>query len=461
MNDSGIKHYLAQLNNEPLLTRQEETALLKNIEAKQFNILSSCVYSKVFRAELLEVLKNENIKDIDKISRNLDRFATKKQRKDVEKGFLSLVEALEKGKPKRTVQKYLKKVMLSGTIVYTLVTQLKRKYAYIESYEHKVRELRTYFGAVHRTSLEKKLRDIQEDPAALEYYARKLNTTESQVLSKAYEYKEELESLGKLTKLGVSPDQFRELSVLYKAVVRAERGMKASRDELIRKNLRLVVSRAKRHVNRGLSLEDLIQEGNIGLIKAINKHDSSRGTKVSTYATWWIDQTIRRAISNKSKTVRIPTHVEYFQVQLTAAYKELTNELDRAPTREELAAKLSVSTDLLEKLENTAMHEMGIEEELSSGMSLLETLPSDPAQNPYNVAAKKLLREKVREILGTLKPRTEKIIRLRYGIGEPEEFMTLREIAKLVRLSAQGVKVVQGEGFDKIKKYPELAEDPE
>ncbi len=138
--------------------------------------------------------------------------------------------------------------------------------------------------------------------------------------------------------------------------------MKQSRDELIEKNLRLVVSRAKYQINKGLEFEDLIQEGNIGLMKAIDQFDSSRNTKIGTYATWWIDQTIKRAISNKGKTVRIPTHIEWMQTKLSQAHHELSGKLKREPTIEELSVATGYTVQQINDMKVTAQHEMSIDD---------------------------------------------------------------------------------------------------
>lgn len=453
MNDSGLKHYLSQLNDAPLLTRAEEDKLLKNIEKKQAKIMQVCVSSDFFKAELLDLLKSKNVGEIVNLSRKLTDRSSKADIKKMKALFYKLVEDLQKPRVKKTtLQKTLNQIAFSGTIVHALVTRVKRKYKQVEEAEDRVQSLKKYFEVRTQPQLRKKVREIQEDPTVLEYYVRKTGQEHSRVLSKAHEYLEHLAHLKKLQTIGVEPKNFKEIKSLYKSLLKTESEMADNKNELVRKNLRLVVSRAKKLTNRGLEFEELIQEGSFGLIKAVDKHDSSRGTKLSTHATWWIDQSIRRAISNKSRTVRVPTHIESLQMKIGNAVSELSDKLNRAPKKEELAKFLDINVSVLEDLEKRAIHKVGIEDEVASGVSLLEVLPSDSSNNPMSVASQKHLREKVRQILATLSPRTEKIIRLRFGIGEPQQELTLSQIADSVGLSRMGVKVVEGKGVSQIKE---------
>lgn len=451
-NDSDLKHYLSRLNTQPLLTRKEEEVLLESIETRQNKILNDCISSEFFKTELLELLRAQSLTDIIKISRKLDDDSTKSQITTVTDAFIKLVESLEGGAESETIQKLLHSVSLSGTLLHTLVTRIKKKCSRIETYERDLKSFLRFFEVSTEKDLIALIDKIKESEIAKTYFARKFMTSEQRVMTKVYEYFELVDSLKALKSSGVTKDNFDEIKKLYVSITTTEAEMKKFKDELISRNLRLVVSRAKKFTNRGLDFEDLVQEGNIGLIKAINKHDSSRGTKISTYATWWIDQTIRRAISNKSKTVRIPTHIEFLQTQLATVTTKLTNELGRIPTKAEIAEKASLKPEVLERLESIALHKIGIDEETSTGVSVMDVLPSDPAENPFNLTAKKLLRERIREILGTLPPRTEKIIRLRFGIGEPQDEMTLQQIADEFNLTKMGIRAIQNKGLDKIKK---------
>jgi RNA polymerase primary sigma factor len=456
LEDSSLKFYLSQLNAAPLLKREEEEALLKSIEKRQSKILQECVSSEFFKAELLSLLQSQVKEDIVNVSRKLDQLSTPAEIKKMAKVFDQLLNDLDKSNKQSKIQVGLEALALSGTLTHTLVTKIKRKYTRIAEYESARKLLFKFFEVTKDRDLAERVKEIQSDDTARAYYVRKFETTEQRLLSRVYEYSEHIDSLKTMQDVGITPQNFEEIKELYESIVTTEAEMKEFQDELIRRNLRLVVSRAKKLVNRGLDFEDLVQEGNIGLIKAINKHDSSRGTKISTYATWWIDQTIRRAISNKSKTVRIPTHIEFLQTQLASVVTELTNQLGRLPTKKEISKKSGESLEMLDRLEKIALHKVGIDEEMATGNSIMDVLPSDPSESPFNLTSKKMLREKIRKILSTLAPRTEKIIRLRFGIGEPQDEMTLQEIADEVGLTKMGVRLVQNKGLEKMRKKGRL-----
>lgn len=457
--DSSLKYYLAQLHETPLLTRDEEDTLLQSIELRQNKILQECVSSEFFKNELLELLRSQSTEDIVKISRRLDENSSKSQINQVISAFNKLIKSLEINDNQSNIQVQLSALSISGTLVHTLVTQIKKKYSRIDNYEKKLEELLSYFEVPAEPDLVKLIEKINSNDTAKAYYARKFMVNEQRLLVKIHEYSEHVSSLASLEASGIGADNFEEIKKLYNSITQTEAEMKRFKDELIKRNLRLVVSRAKKFSNRGLDFDDLIQEGNIGLIKAINKHDPTRGAKIGTHATWWIDQTIRRAISNKSKTVRIPTHIEFLQTQLTTIVTKLTNALGRVPTKEEIAEKANVDVPTLERLEQIAIHKIGIDDEMATGVSMMDILPSTSVDSPFNLTAKRLLREKIRQILGTLPPRTEKIIRLRFGIGEPHEEMTLQQIADSVGLTKMGVRLVQNKGLEKIKKKGDLDDE--
>lgn len=450
--DSSLKFYLSQLHNAPLLTREEENKLLHSIETRQTKILTECVASSFFRAELLELMRAQKPEDIVKISRRLTDESPAELITEVSRSFTELIVALERNMSPEYIDRHLNEVSISGTLIHALVTQIKKKYSSIDLTERKLRELLAYFEVADLSDLRGLVENIRSNDVARTYFVRKFETTEQRLMARVHEVSEFETSLRALETSGLNNSNSPEIKKLFKSITESEAEMKRFKDELIRRNLRLVISRAKKFSGRGLDFDDLVQEGNIGLIKAIDKHDPTRGAKIGTHATWWIDQTIRRAISNKSKTVRIPTHIEFLQTQLTTIVARLTGALGRPPTKEEIAEKAEITVEKLEELGQIAVHKIGIEDEMSTGVTMLDILSADGAENPFSLTAKKLLREKVRQILSTLHPRTEKIIRLRFGIGEPHEELTLQQIADSVGLTKMGVRLVQNKGLEKLKK---------
>jgi RNA polymerase primary sigma factor len=463
--EAVIAKYLSQIDSGPLLTRAEEAALVKNIEIYQKEILDNCLKSEFAKVELLSYLKSlqsSGVEIVD-ISKKLDEDSNAELVAKISESFTKLVVELQANNMSG-VQDLLNEVGLSGTIIHGIVTEIKKTHTKIYDVEQKVKQITKWFGNRTFDVVIELIGNIRGNAEIRLKLRKELGFTEIQMMNKCGEWENTIKEFDE-TKANLPKGiTFQDVKTSYSALATSEHQMKGSKNQLIERNLRLVVSRAKHLKDRGLEFEDLIQEGNIGLMKAIDKYDSSKKTKVATYATWWIDQSMRRAISNKGKTVRIPTHIEFLQTNLSALAHKLTGTLKRPPTLKELSEASGVELKVLEELETRALHEVGIEEELSSGIALMDVLPSDAANNPYVLTENKILRERIRQILATLPPRTEKIIRLRYGIGEvpsdllhhdtdeKEEGLTLQAIGEHIGITKQGVRVVETSALKKIKK---------
>lgn len=458
---SSLSFYLQQLDIEPLLTKEEEEELVKNIEVLQDNILLDCTKFYFFKDEFTALLKGENIggNDVVKLSKKLDDESSEKQKEVIRSNWIKLVDYLVKDSHDDKIKSSIRNIGLSGNVVNSLVNRIKKKYNKVLDCDSKLKYLIEFFELTTPEELETLIHKIKFDDKYRKILSVKLMSSDSSLLLKIHEYEEYKNRLVNLESIGLKLKDLPELKKLYATITKNEYKMKQYKDILIRRNLRLVVSRAKKHIGKGLELEDLIQEGNIGLIKAINKYDLSRGTKIGTYATWWIDQSIKRAISNKSRTVRIPTHIEWLQTTLAGVISELTAEYKRVPTLKEISDRSGHALHKLEGLYNRAMHKVGLDEEIGSGMKLIDVLSDDPGNNPFSITSKKILRDKIRNIISSLSPRSEKIIRLRFGIGEPHEELTLQQIANRVGLTRMGVGVVEKKVLKKIKKNTEDLND--
>lgn len=194
---------------------------------------------------------------------------------------------------------------------------------------------------------------------------------------------------------------------------------KTSKNKLIEGNLRLVFARAKLYVNKGLALEDLIQEGTLGLIKAIEKYDHTKGYKFGTYATWWINQALGRSLADKARLIRVPVHMVENINKLTKATKKLTQQLGRVPTAQELSKFASVSEDKINKVKALSVFPQSTEQPMNEiGIPLSDYLADVDSLDPYEVLERKQIAEKIRFLISKLEPREQKIIRMRFGIGE-------------------------------------------
>jgi RNA polymerase primary sigma factor len=237
------------------------------------------------------------------------------------------------------------------------------------------------------------------------------------------------------------------------AIRRGERMADEARDLLVRANLRLVVSIAKRHVNRGLPLLDLIQEGNIGLMKGIEKFDHRRGFKLSTYATWWIRQAITRAITDQSRTVRVPVHVNESLTRLALCTRALVRELARDPTIDELSAKMDLPADRVVVLQRIARQPISLETPVGTDAdSHLSDFIEDPVTaSPVDAAVARSLVDETDRLLGTLTAREQAILRMRFGIGERAEH-TLEEVGRRLGVTRERIRQIEAKALVKLRK---------
>jgi len=256
-----------------------------------------------------------------------------------------------------------------------------------------------------------------------------------------------LREIGKIPLLNAEE----ELELAHKVVA----GDKRAKDKMAEANMRLVVSIAKRYVGRGLDLLDLIQEGNTGLLRAVEKFDPDKGFKFSTYATWWIRQAITRAIADQARTIRIPVHMVETINKLLRTQRRLTQELNREPTNEEIAKEMEIE---IEKVE----HIMKIKQEIHSldqsirddeeETTLADFVPDEDSKLPEEMAGEQLLKTQVKEMLSNLTEREQKILKLRFGLEDGKSH-TLEEVGQEFSVTRERIRQIEAKALAKLRKH--------
>ncbi len=262
-----------------------------------------------------------------------------------------------------------------------------------------------------------------------------------------------LKDIGKIPLL--SPEEEKELS---KILVEGGENAAYARNRLIESNLRLVVSIAKRYQNKyNMQFLDLIQEGNIGLYRAVEKFDYTKGYKFSTYGTWWIRQSITRAISDQAHTIRIPVHMVETVLRLRRTERDLTQELGREPTLEEIAQKMETTIEKVAEIQRISQDPISLESKIGheEDSKIGDLVVDETALSPHDVAMQNMLKEQLMSVLETLTPREQKVIRLRYGLDDSHP-RTLEEVGREFSVTRERIRQIEAKALRKLRQPSKL-----
>ena len=440
--DDPIRMYLSQMAEVPLLTRDEEISLAKKIEVtrKRFRrTLLACVYAlrgtvdvldKVHRGELpfdrtIKVSLTERLTKEQITARMPHNLGTLRALMDLnDKCFRRLVSKSLSGHERREIRaEFIRRRRKCQLLVEELSLRTRRVQPFI-------RELAQF--ADRMEFIRERLNELRDNPLARDERAN---------------LRRELRDLVLLTH--ESP---RGLRKRIDAVSEQFEAYEAAKRELSSGNLRLVVSIAKKYRNRGLSFLDLIQEGNTGLMRAVDKYEYRRGFKFSTYATWWIRQAITRAIADQARTIRIPVHMIDVLSKLRNIQKRLLQDYGREPTVEEVARQTDVPLDEVRRVLDIGRHPVSLDRPVGDGddCTFGEFIEDSSSDNPVRNANNEILRGKIERLLKTLTYREREIIRLRYGLGDGYTY-TLEEVGRIFKVTRERVRQIEAKAVKKLQ----------
>ena len=440
--DDPVRMYLKQMGQVPLLTREQEVEISKRIENAEFKAQEALFQATVIGSYIVNlgqklidrqerfdrIVIDKKIDSRESYFKGLEKLvlSTRKAEEAVADSWQEYLKAKNDAEKKKVLAKHKKRETVLRAHFGKFFFKLKVYEEYLEQQRPVLEEIESLDSQVDRAKHPKTKKDAAIDTKVIQHRLKQIETLQR-----------------------ISPSELLEVVAQTRVHVREAHQAKT---EMVEANLRLVISIAKKYTNRGLSFLDLIQEGNMGLMKAVEKFEYRRGYKFSTYATWWIRQAITRSIADQARTIRIPVHMIETLNKVMQVQKQLLQEFGHEPTPDEVADEMNLPVERVQQIMKMAQQPISLQSPVGDGddTSFGDFIEDKSAENPYDMTAFSLLREKIIDVLDSLTERERRVLSLRFGLVDGYS-RTLEEVGKQFKVTRERIRQIEAKALRKMR----------